>query len=197
MLEEITGLQVNNSFYKKGGVIGRANYLKNNLIIGIIPLTLKVILGGLDKASIAQSGQALPDAVWICWFIGCIPFYYLGIQNAFKRLRDSKGEEISMTTKSTYAVLLAIPGINFIIGLSLLFSGSKRKDKVIPNSTVIKTCETEDSKLSNNYASNNHNSTPNDEKINRLEKIIALKDKGLISNEEFTVLKEEIFKKAS
>lgn len=113
-------LAVRPSVYKRGGVIGRKDYLKNMAIIFALALLAVVAFGGVITTP--NSASFLGLLAFVC-FAGLA---YLGYINAFKRLRDIRGTtENQLPYQLLLVVLFSIPYVSIIpLAILLLLEGA-------------------------------------------------------------------------
>ncbi|WP_408096062.1 hypothetical protein ACJVC5_13550 [Peredibacter sp. HCB2-198] len=178
-------LQINNHLFRRGGVIGRLNYLKNMMIIFLLSFAILLAL-----SYIPTENDFVFSALLGLSLVLSIGIYCVGLINSFKRLRDLRGTTYNETPYQVItAVLLTIPYVSIIpLGILLFAEGAVtghgsvfgRLEKVMSNDRLEESDEEKEAK-----------------KIDNLSRLYQLKETGGITEDEYKHYKDDVFKKSA
>ena len=118
--------QYNADLFAHSGVIGRVDFLLNNLklyglmLLSFSPVVLGYMVGGTPLAFVGFGVT----------FLCLIPLFYFSCVNAFKRLRDIRGTtEKEALYRAILCLLWLVPYLGFVLKIALTcWKGAKVSD---------------------------------------------------------------------
>lgn len=185
---------MNKSYFSFSSQSGRLEYFITQLILAISATVISAISGLEDQYTINDPYYSAPISVDGAIFVLILLFIllYLSILSTCKRLND--------LGKSPWLALLSlIPIVNLVFGLYLLFMPGIKANQTQNFLNGANLNESRLSTMDDSGVTNSDNSpvqaNGNNRLVDNLERLATLRNKGLITDEEFKTLKTQLLEK--